>query len=536
MTTPDLIAEARAQLPSRLPAYFARQRWFGGKARKLQSVEIVDAIPARTNECDAVVFLAAIHYADGAKDFYSLPFIFSEDSANDEQAELSFITGSKKTGRTLTLTDALKHRAFQLFLLDLIEKNRSLRGLNGGLFSFRTTAFPADAHSQNADLTPRAVNAEQSNSSVIYGQRMILKLFRRLEEGMNPDLEIAGFLTETANFRNTPRLFGSLEYRAASGKPMSQAILQEFIPNQGDAWSFTLRSLSDFYSDLANDTNHADSPPSNTPAADSIQKILAPYLESASLLAKRTAELHLALASDSTNNNFSPEPFTETFQHGFRDSVVSLTTRVFSQLTQKVNDLPEDQQPKAKTIALQEKTIVDAFQVALAKPIHAARIRIHGDYHLGQVLYTGADFIIVDFEGEPARPLAERRLKRSPLQDVAGMLRSFHYATHAALIPFVSDTNEKNGHRHAELHQWAELWNATVRRAFLKQYFASAGSALFLPASNVERNALLQIHLLEKAVYELGYELNNRPAWVGIPLEGISQVLQGLQENISHLE
>jgi len=212
------------------------------------------------------------------------------------------------------------------------------------------------------------------------------------------------------------------------------------------------------------------------------------------------------------------------FQRALEKSMLELMARVFGLLREKSSSLPAEWRSKAEELAGREQEIAGRFQSALSQPIHATRTRIHGDYHLGQVLYTGSDFVIIDFEGEPARPLAERRIKRSPLQDVAGMLRSFHYAAFAPLLTSVGEKpmpTEDVG----RLSVWAETWNAWVADRFLASYFDTAGAASYLPESREEAQNLLDLHLLEKAVYELGYELNNRPSWVGIPLQGIAKLL-----------
>jgi len=234
--------------------------------------------------------------------------------------------------------------------------------------------------------------------------------------------------------------------------------------------------------------------------------------------------MHVALASDPNDSSFAPEPFTMQFQNALEQSMRGLSSRVFAQLRQKISGLPLNQQDKAKRVSTQEAEVARRFHEALKDPIEATRTRIHGDYHLGQVLYTGSDFVIIDFEGEPARTLAERRIKRSPLQDVAGMLRSFHYAAFAPLLT-AGERDSSGGKDIETFGAWAESWNASVADRFLASYFQTAGSAPYLPQSREQVRNLLELHLLEKAVYELGYELNNRPTWVGIPLEGIARLL-----------
>jgi maltose alpha-D-glucosyltransferase/alpha-amylase len=313
---------------------------------------------------------------------------------------------------------------------------------------------------------------------------------------------------------------------------MAQGILQGFVPNQGDAWRYTLRLLSEFYQgaakhpgeDLAPDHNHPNVRGKERELPEFARASVSSYVTAAGLLGQRTAEMHLALASEPHDPAFRPERFTMEFQRVLERSLLELTGRVFGLLRERASSLPVAWRSKAAELASREDDIVRRFQSALSKPIDATRIRIHGDYHLGQVLYTGSDFVIIDFEGEPARPLAERRNKRSPLQDVAGMLRSFHYAAFAPLLAPVGD-RPVPAEEIGQLSSWAEAWNAWVAERFLASYFAISGRASYLPGSRQETQTVLELHLLEKAIYELGYELNNRPTWVGIPLQGISRLL-----------
>ena len=243
------------------------------------------------------------------------------------------------------------------------------------------------------------------------------------------------------------------------------------------------------------------------------------YLESARLLGRRTAELHAALASDHEDSRFAPEPFTSFYQRSLYQSMRTLTQGVFRVLRSKARDIPQAIQVMDLQGAIEER-----FRSILAPKIEASRIRCHGDYHLGQVLYTGKDFVIIDFEGEPARPLSERRIKRSPLTDVAGMIRSFHYAAYTALIGQTGGAIPVDNP--AILEPWALFWYSWVSAEFLRSYLEMAETDAFLPPSREHLRTLLDAFLLEKALYELAYEVNNRPQWVRIPIEGVIQLLE----------
>jgi maltose alpha-D-glucosyltransferase/alpha-amylase len=252
--------------------------------------------------------------------------------------------------------------------------------------------------------------------------------------------------------------------------------------------------------------------------------IIGLYLESAHLLGQRTAELHTALASVPDGPDFAPEGFSKLYRRSLFQSMRNMTSQVFQLLRRGLKDLPEGVRKDAGKILDRESDVLNRFRSILSREISAMRIRCHGDYHLGQVLYTGKDFVIMDFEGEPAHALSERRLKRSPLRDVAGMLRSFHYAAYAALFA-QRDSGLVRKDDVTYLETWANSWCLWVCVAFLKAYLSTATWGAFLPQNKDELRVLLDTYLLEKAVYELGYELNNRPDWLKIPLRGIKQQL-----------
>jgi len=388
-------------------------------------------------------------------------------------------------------------------------------------------------------LTPSVLKAEQSNTSVIYGDRFILKLFRRLDEGVNPELEIGRLLTEKTTLTHVPPLAGFIEYRRGRQEPLTVAILQGLVPKEGDAWQYTLDELERYFERVLTDRPEAEEVA--VPARSLLDlaeeapsrlatDLIGPYLESARLLGERTADLHVALASALDDSSFVPEPMTPFSQRSIYQSMRSLTGQVLQLLRQRLSEIPEELSDEAQQLLGLEETILQRFQSILGGRSTAMLIRCHGDYHLGQVLYTGKDFVIIDFEGEPARPLSERRIKRCALRDVASMLRSFHYAAYATLFNHrVSVTVRPEDI--AALEPWARFWYRWVSAAFLKAYLAGASQVPFLPQGRDELQVLLDVHLLEKAIYELGYELNNRPDWIGIPLQGILDLVGGQAEH-----
>jgi maltose alpha-D-glucosyltransferase/alpha-amylase len=249
------------------------------------------------------------------------------------------------------------------------------------------------------------------------------------------------------------------------------------------------------------------------------------YPESARLLGQRTAEMHLALVSDPDHEAFASEPFTPFYQRGLYQSMRNLTEEVFDLLKRRQKGLPAELLPSAERVAALKPEILKCFRTILSRKISAKRSRHHGDYHLGQVLWTGRDFVIIDFEGEPARPLTTRRIKRSALRDVAGMIRSFHYAAFQGLTNHAA-RGVVGAQDRARLESFAQYWYAWAASAFLRSYLLTAEGGAFLPRSKQELRDLLTVYLLEKAVYELGYELNHRPDWVKLPLAGIAQLME----------
>jgi trehalose synthase-fused probable maltokinase len=513
----ETLSELRQKLSAQLPSFLSGQRWFGGKARQVLGVDILDAIRVGSDERKTIVLLVVVKYLEGAEETYSIPLIAAQSNDGGDSAR----TLKMDNGSGLGFRDALSSQDFLAELLEIIEGQHEFSGDKGRLRGFRAASF-SEIFGSSGARRAKLLTGEQSNSSVIYGERLILKFFRRIEEGENPDLEIGRFLTERVGFRQVPRIAGFLEYQPHDGKSATQAILQEFVPNQGDAWRYAVKTLTAFYEHVEDTAEREIPVPGNLPGfgGEPMVRLLAEI----GLLGKRTAELHLALSSENSDPAFAPEPFTMKFQLNLEASFAELTSWTLRLLRARMPNVPAEYQQKSIEIAAREEDIILRFRTGLRAPIQAMRARIHGDYHLGQVLYTGSDFVIIDFEGEPARPLAERRVKQSPLQDVAGMLRSFHYAAFAPLLAPAAGTSISPS-RLSNVSRWAEAWSRCAANRFLGQYYENSGGANYLPADSQARAKLLEMYLLAKAIYELGYELNNRPAWVGIPLEGISALL-----------
>jgi maltose alpha-D-glucosyltransferase/alpha-amylase len=518
--------------------YVRGRRWFRGKARESWGLQILDIIPIHSPQFAANLVLVGVQYAAGDPETYILPLI----STPAEQAEgiiaeyphavIARLKPGKKDGDSGGLIyDALVDKNFCKFLLEAISRRRHFKGKAGKVLASRTRVFRNARGPAEVSPEPVPLKAEQTNTSVVYGDRLILKLFRRLEGGINPELEIGRFLTEELSFPHISPVAGAIEYHREKGQPMSLAILQSFVPNEGDAWQYTLDFLNRYFQHvLAHPTVQVPPIPQKhllsllkepPPLA---QETIGPYLISAQLLGERTAELHVALASAPDDPDFAPEPFSLISQNSLCHAMRSFTNQTLQLLRERLKELPEEFRENGQQVLDSEKSIIERFYLIRNRKISAARIRCHGDYHLGQVLYTGKDFVIIDFEGEPARPLSERRIKRSPLRDVAGMIRSFHYATHSALLHQASLALKPEDL--PALEHWAQFWYVWVSASFLTSYLNGVEQARLLPDDPEQLRILLDAYLLEKAVYEIGYELNNRPDWLKVPLQGILQLMK----------
>ncbi|HEX9015881.1 MAG TPA: maltose alpha-D-glucosyltransferase [Chloroflexota bacterium] len=532
----DLVtARDSSALREVLPGYFRTRRWFGQKARRIKGTQIVDAVAVPYNGGDGYITLVQVDYTEGDPDTYALPLAFAsgdQAAAITERSPRAVVTRLKarRDGAEGVLYDALSEPAFCEALLDSIAESHRLRGSGGKLLPSTTRGYRRMLRSLGGPLEPSLAKAEQSNTSVIYGDRFILKFFRRLEAGTNPDVEIGRFLTERG-YQHAPPLIGALEYQPARGDAMTLALLQELVPNEGDAWQYTLGTLGSYFERVL------ASQPETSPVTPRLQlslvdkpvppqafDVIGGFLETARLLGQRTAEMHQMLASDSIDPDFAPEPFTMFYQRGLYQSMRNLTAQTIQSLRKSLREHPEQVRGYTARIPDAEPEILRRFRAVADRKLSGMRIRHHGDYHLGQVLYTGNDFVIIDFEGEPARPLSQRRIKRSALADVAGMLRSFHYVSHAPLFGQVQGVVVRPEDL-SRLEGWARFWSCWTGVAFLKGYMAAAEGSSFLPRSREEIQLLLDAFLLEKAVYELGYELNHRPTWVAIPARGILDLL-----------
>jgi maltose alpha-D-glucosyltransferase/alpha-amylase len=503
-----------------IPRYIRTCRWFGSKARTIRSVRILEQPSMATSSGEARFWFVEVSYLDGPTETYALPVKITsgKDGRALAQASPNSIIARFAGEKETFLHDAVWDASFRTHLFESIVGEKTLKGISGDLAGVAGRGLANQP--ALGDATSQVVSAEQSNSSMVFDNKFFLKLFRKLEDGVNPDVEISRFLTDRVDFKNVPAFGGSFEYRRAKTEPTVVCLVQSAIASETDAWTLTLDSVGRFYERVLE--RKADLQNHLAPAGSLLEEFIGGvYPEQAKLLGQRTGEMHAALASDSEDPAFAPEPFNAMAQRSTFQSMRALLRRTFSTLRKEKSTLPEAFCAEADGVLAAEQEILDREKRLLDRRNGASKVRIHGDYHLGQVLYTGKDFFILDFEGEPARPLSERKLKRSPLRDVAGMMRSFQYAAYSALwqptmraedVPF--------------LERWADLWYREMSSVFLRSYLATTSGAVFIPPNQNDLEVFLEAYLLDKAVYEIGYELNSRPDWVVIPIRGIKHILK----------
>jgi maltose alpha-D-glucosyltransferase/alpha-amylase len=512
------IVEKQALVP-----YLQRQRWFGGKARAIGAARFVDWTTLRRGAHPAFLAIVEVEYRDGGRERYVLPLAMisgAEADAVEQQhgyAIVSRITGARKG----ILIDGLFDDGTCTMLLNAIEQGREIAMRHGRLRGLGSGA----AESGNEARTGiRRSAPDQSNTSIVFGWQLIMKMFRRLEPGPNPDVEVGEFLA-ARGFSRVPALVGSAEYQLDGDEPASVLMLQRFVPNQGNAWEVTVeevgrylervRGLTDVTVNREEAREWATADKGTVPLA--VAEAFGPYLSTAEVMGRRTGELHTALAAAPGEPAFGVGAYSAA---DISAAVTAMREHAETQLRVLKGAVPGlDERRKAIAMA------VLARQAELLRPLDdlgtltdgGARIRCHGDFHLGQVLVTEGDVVIIDFEGEPARPLAARRATASPLRDVAGMLRSFSYAALTGL-GVATQTRQEDA---ARLAPWAELWETWAGAAFIRAYLGAARGAGILPPDVRSLDTVLRAFMLDKALYELGYELNNRPEWVHIPLLGL---------------
>lgn len=518
-----------------LPRYLAHCRWFASKSRKIRKISIVEDVILQSEQSSSHLLVIKANFTEGAEENYLLPVSFQYKQScgglaeEFPQAVISELLIDEQEG---ILYDGIYNENVHQILLSIISGKRRLKGTSGEIVGIAGRGLKTLTDKFPPVLVSHPLKVEQSNSAIVFDETLFLKLYRKLEEGANPELEILRFLSDDVQFKYIPLFAGAIEYRTGKSEPQTIAIMQGYVENSGNAWSYTLEIMARFFEQIVANSDGIEKlqqkfPPLFTTdimnVPDSIRDRLGElFLEMVNLLGKRTAEMHKSLSLSQNNPDFDPEPFTQLYQRSLYQSMQGLVQRTFQVLDKRIKSIPENYRQLAEDVLRNEEKVLEIMRKIIQRKITSTKIRIHGDYHLGQVLYTGKDFVIMDFEGEPARPLSERKLKRSPFKDVAGMIRSFHYSTYSTL--FMNPTF--NSTDFPQLEKWISPLFQYISGVFLNAYLSNTGDATFIPNDDEQIITLLNTFLMEKAVYELGYEMNNRPEWVIIPLRGIQSLVE----------
>jgi maltose alpha-D-glucosyltransferase/alpha-amylase len=476
---------------------------------------------------DAALLLIDIHYGEGPEETYFLPLV--RLSAPAAQASLErFPQAGVATCRGAggALLDGTVDEELCQWLLQVVGQELRLPFAAGTLVGTAGMSFASLRGDTDTPLVAERSSAEQSNTSVRFGERIIMKVFRRLEPGPNPDCEVTQFLSDERHNLHVPTFVGSLCYTPSAGECTTLGMFQNLIDNQGDGWTWTLEELGRYYEHQATQTfNQSLRPLLRRPTLSSLGDILSSeavdvvglHTKAAATLARRTAELHLDLAAGAEGSPFGTGQMSRADLVSLSISLGEHARQVLDALKVAIARFPDEVVEHAALVLGRRREIAERFRAIQDLDVLPKVSRIHGDYHLGQVLRVMDDFVILDFEGEPARPLAERRGASSPLKDVAGMLRSFSYAAQAGYQTFVA----RHPRDASPLEPWARLWENCVSAAFLAAYREAVADTELIPSGNAGLGLLLDAFLLDKALYELNYELNHRPAWTRIPLLGI---------------
>jgi maltose alpha-D-glucosyltransferase/alpha-amylase len=502
-----------------MPAYLPKQRWFSDRDAKIDQATLIDT--ARFENDGTSCFLTMVE----ASSRYFVPLAIADEKAADEgSATFARATLARtRTGpRSGFLFDGFASDAFVLGLFDDVLHNRTLPSVRGGSF-VATPTEALRALELSDDVRVRRMDVEQSNTSVVIDERIVLKGYRKIHPGPQPELEIARFLA-SVGYSNTPALYGSLEYVDAAGESTALAIVQQFVESQGDAWGSTLAYLERFF-DRRKDMTNADSTLPPPAAGDDAHQTdyHEIFLGRARTLGIRTAEMHRAFATETGDADFDPERVTQADLDTWLSVARASAIRALDTLEREIERVPADMREFADWLLASRDDVFARLALPPIDEVDVAKTRFHGDYHLGQVLVVADDFMIVDFEGEPGRPLPERRRKSSPLRDVAGMLRSINYAAVAGMRGATSDRAENT----RALEPLALDWEERSVEAFLAGYRETIAGTRSYPSDPAVAQRLLDLFILEKAFYEMSYELANRPAWVRIPLEGIRSIVGG---------
>lgn len=537
--TLDVLSPATRRAIVRLTAPRLKARpWFLAKSRTIRQASIRDSVPLA--ESAASIVLIDIEYSDGDPETY----VVALSIATGEQAEellrdkpetvLARLESADGSG---VLYSSIFERKFGETILSGVVRRRRFKGESGEIVAGHTAPFRKAWGQVRSNLEPIPLKGDHHNTSINFGEDFVLKLYRKVEVGLNPDREVQEFLTEYTDFAAIPKALGWIEYRRSWEDQEEQTtlgLLTRYVRNATNGWNYTLDQLGLFFERalaIAKDDPRLRELATGdvfSLANQSLPPIMAElsgnHGEIVRNLGRRTAEMHSALSSRTDISDFVPEPFTDFYRHGLYHGMLGQIGKAYDGLRTRLRSLPQPLQENVRTLLERESEVHAQFQPLRDERIVCTRIRQHGDFHLGQVLFTGNDAVITNFEGDPHRPMSERRIKRASMRDVASMIRSFHYAAYAVMlgqVPGIVLSSDQRPH----LERWADLWYQWVSALFLNSYLQVAGSAEFIPATPSQARTLFRAYMMDKVLTEISFELEYRPEWVGVPIHGLMNLL-----------
>lgn len=519
--------------------YLPKMRWYGGKARGIESLIIKDSAILEVEESFAVILLLEVTYTEGLAEMYQLPIAFAEGETAKKLKDgcpqsvlCEIVLSESDSEETAIIYDAI----YGLPLQQTFLKNLS-RNTEDGPISFHAKDNLLDYINSMEKVNAKVLGVEQSNTSIVYDRNFFLKIYRKVDKTINPDVELTRYLSDVANFPNVPAYVGGIAWKTGKDT-MVLGMMQNMVDNAQDGWEFMLERLKVYHEavqmsgiaanelpellgNMAQPVGYEEMPAQLKDLVGGVSS------ERTMLLGTRTGQMHKALGGIGYDmpTDLKPEDFSLHYQRSLYSSFQTLVRTAFQSLKRNLNHLPEELQQEANELLGRKDEIMLTFKRIYDHKLEAVKTRLHGDYHLGQILFTGKEVVILDFEGEPSKSYSERRIKRSPLRDVAGMIRSYHYAAYASLF-LDHDLSESEVQT---LMPFAEQWYHYMSGFFIKNYQLEVAGSHFIPTDEQDLKMMLETYLLEKAIYELNYELNNRPSWVVIPIRGITSILDRIK-------
>lgn len=489
-----------------LPNFIQKCRWFAGKARSLVSLKIKETVRLTHEDRTYFFVIFETKYNEGDSENYLLPVSFlptHELEGIGEEGRIVLATLEDEEG---FLVDATFDPTFRAALFVQMGLSQTEKQKNGYALALHRGKSFVDI----PDLTSYLPAVDSSNTAFIYADTFFFKLYRKLFSETNPEVEMVEYITQNSTFDHLPKFAGSVTWERHDRPNVTFGMMVDVIENEKDSWSKTGDYLNDFIQAFVQGDF----------------QIRERVFDQVTLLAHRTAQMHEALFNVRGSEDFRADPFDRAYRRFIHQKIETLIENRYQVLTDRYMELDPRAQKLAWIFMESKDLVIDFVDQILTRPMDSFRTRVHGDFHLGQVLVCQDDLKIIDFEGEPESSITHRKIKHSPLKDVAGMIRSYHYAVSAKLF----HAEETAGKAEQELERAAERWYRLIRDTYLSEYLGYFGPGHLLFKNNNEINYLLQFHLLEKSVYELGYEINYRPSWVRIPLKGIVEVIREIEK------